>query len=105
MASAIPVKRSDRQPESGNPVSIPRAASEPSARCGIGARGFGLRLKGWLMERLATEHRCAPPGAAVSWMPVVASRALTHADAADIYICPECGGHWRLLVQGRPLAG
>ncbi len=168
MASAVPAKRSDRQPESGNPASTSRAtveASEPSARCGIeqfpikqshsflsrdgrgwreaageglwhvqpmaaapssapsrhllpagegsgsmrsqsaiGARTFGVRLKGWITKRLAAEHRCAPPGPAGSWVQVAAWDASTDADAADAYVCPECGGHWRLLVKGRRLA-
>ena len=52
------------------------------------------------MERLATEHRCALPGAAGFWVQVAAEDASTDADAADAYVCPECGGHWRLPVKG-----
>ncbi|MBL8883985.1 MAG: hypothetical protein JNL45_13135 [Hyphomicrobium sp.] len=97
MASAIPAKRSDRQLQSGSSASTPRATAEaaPSpAGSGIGVRALGACLKGWIMERLATEHCCAPPGAAGFWVQVAACDASAGADPADAYVCPECGRHW-----------
>jgi len=47
------------------------------------------------MERLATEHRCALPGAAGFWVQVAAEDASTDADPADAYVCPECGRYWQ----------
>lgn len=108
MASAVSAKRSDRQPESGTLASTLCTAAVgpvPSSGSETGVRASVARLKGWIIERLATEHRCAPPGPAGSWVQVAARDASTDADAADAYVCPECGGHWRLPVKGGPLAG
>ena len=90
---------------SGHLLPAGEGSGSMRSQSAIGAGVFGNRLKWWIMERLATEHRCTPPGPAGPWVQVVASGASTDADAADAYVCPECGGHWRLPVKGRRLAG